>query len=176
MNIDLIPDRKEFKDKTVKYGFVDSKGTVKIPYIYEFALPFSNNLAGVRNYNNHLMGFIDSSNNARINFEYEYVYPFVEDATWMRKNGLWGLISNTNEEIIRHMYKKATPFKNNVAIVQRTDNKWGLIDRENNEICDFIYDWINSKDNKLFNVYIDGKWEYKEISDMKSNKILKLDK
>lgn len=176
MNIDLTPEKKKFTDNTVKYGFKDSNGVTKIPYMYEFALPFSNGLAGVRNYDNHLMGFIDPDNNTHINFEYDYVYPFVDDTTWMRKEGLWGLISNTNKEIIKHMYQKATPFKNDVAIVQRTDNKWGLIDIENNEICDFIYDWLNSKDNKIFDAYINGYWIKLDISEIKNNKILKLAK
>lgn len=176
MNIDLIPDRKEYTSECIKYGFVDKNGNLKIPYMYEFAMPFSSELAAVRNYDNHFMGFIDCNNNVVIDFLYDFVYPFYGDSTWMQKNGLWGLVSKDSNLLIDYSYKKASPFKNDVAIVQRTDNKWGLIDKLNNPVSSFKYDWLMSKDNVIFDAFMDGEWIKLNIDEMKNVKILKVNK
>lgn len=164
-------------DNCIKYGYVDEYNNVVIPYMYEFAYPFSCSLAGVRDIKTHLVGFVDESNNKVIDYKYEYIHPFFDNYAWVRACGLWGVIDIDGNQVIPCKYLRVCGYKNGVTIVQNKDSKWGVIDIDDNIIIPFIYDYLGSYENNIFNAFVNNTW-YKINIDNKicKSKVLVLDK
>ena len=173
MKCKLIPVFKKISGE-IKYGYDDENGKNIIPYIYEYAYPFSFGLGAVRNTGNHLVGFIDANNNVIIDFEFEYVHPFNSDVTWVLKDGLWLEIDRYGNTIIKPKYLKSCGYKNGFSVVQNANSKWGVVDKYDNIILPFEYDWIYSKDNIKFRVYSLEK--YIDLNLNENNKVYILHK
>lgn len=177
MNESLIPSFKRYSDGSVKYGYVDKNNNVVIPYIYEFALPFTCGLAGVRNYKTHLVGFINKRGEKIVDFQYDYVHPFNAGKSWTCRNGMWGLIDKTGEIIIPFKYLKTNGIKNGLSIVQNTDSKWGVINLGDEVVLPFNYNWLLSEDNSVFRALVRDKWiDIDRNGNTITGKVLKLKK
>lgn len=112
-------------------GYVDIFSRLQIPYLYEKALPFSENLAGVRYEDS--WGFIDEKNNQVISFKYQYAKSFKEGLAPVKKNGKWGYINRKDEEIIPFIFDKAFEFRGEYALVE-INNELHFIDKTGNLI------------------------------------------
>ena len=72
---------REDRNGDVKWGFIDKKGNVVIPFVYEGAGAFSEGLAAVRREDRNgdwKSGFIDKKGNEVIPFVYNEAYVFSE--------------------------------------------------------------------------------------------------
>ena len=91
------------------YGFIDLSGNIVIPLNYEFAGPFSRDVAPV--VKNGKLGFINKLGDIVIDLIYDPKYEMhdgkarIKDSFWLnetiaiRKNGKWGLINIKGEEV-----------------------------------------------------------------------------
>lgn len=144
-------------------GYVDIFSRLQIPYLYEKALPFSENLAAVRYEDN--WGFIDERNNQVIDFKYQYAKSFKEGLAPVKKNGKWGYINRKDEEIIPFIFDKAFEFRGEYALVEINNelqfiNKHGDLIKNKitetfftNNILDFPSDMISYKILEYFGIF-----------------------
>ena len=102
--------------------------------------------------NNFLNNLVDISNENNKSFEkniaivleaemdYEYLEEFHEGLARVLKDGLYGYIDKTGEEVIRCQFEDANDFHEGLAAVKK-DEKWGYIDKTGKEVirCQFFY-------------------------------------
>lgn len=101
--------------KNKKYGFIDNKGKLIVPLIYDFALDFTNGRALV--------------NKGRHTTEDPAGY----------KPGKYGFIDKTDKEVIPLIYTEAEFFNEDRARVGNGE-KVGFIDPSGKEVIPLIYD------------------------------------
>ena len=102
--------------KNNKYGFIDTKGRVVIPLMYDYAQIFEEGLVSVSKKGK--FGMIDRQNQTIIPFEYEDI----------------DLLNNLNSEDTNQSLLFSAKLKNNYA----------LINQSNQKITDFEYDTISA--------------------------------
>ena len=111
-----------------KYGYIDTTGSVVIPYVWESAGSFSKGMASVKD-SNEKWGCIDQTGKLVIPCKWYDVIVYVRGiAKVMNGRKRYGLIDRTGEIIVPCKYKKITPFRGNLAIVRDSNNKCGIVD------------------------------------------------
>ena len=81
-----------------KYGFIDKKGHVVIPFKYDDARPFQEGLARIML--NHKYGFIDKTGRVVIPCIYENAHHFSEGFAAVKLGGKWGFIDKTGKPLL----------------------------------------------------------------------------
>jgi hypothetical protein len=119
------------------FGFINSKGNLKIPAKYKKALFFSDGLAAVMP--DSTWGFIDSSGKMVVSPQYAEIRPFCDGLAAVKKNGLWGFIDTKGETIIPFQFQNALTFGDGLVAVQAQMNRntadstssplWGFVDK-----------------------------------------------
>jgi len=121
-----------------KWGFINKKGELVIPCIFDWPYSFSEGLAAVYNYKNgKKMGFIDKKGEFVILCIYEYANDFYEGLARVKLNNKWGFIDKKGEFVIPCIYESASDlvsdcfidFSEGIARVKLND-KWGFIDKK----------------------------------------------
>lgn len=119
-----------------KYGFIDKKGNVVIPFTYDDASEFKNGLARVEQ--NGKDAFINTNNEIVIPFEtYDGVYPSVgaNGLINVKKGNQYGYADANGKMVIAAQYDFVAPFgTEGLALV-------GKINQSDNEMK---YGWINA--------------------------------
>ena len=124
--------------KEDKYGIVDSKDEVIIPFMYEeYADDAENGLVTVSL--NGKFGIIDLDNKIIIPFEYEVIRNYLPENIVAKKNGKYGLINQSNENISDFMYDDLFKVKGYDNYIAKLDNKWGIVDKNLNIVEPFSY-------------------------------------
>lgn len=143
-----------------KYGAIDKRGNVIMPFQYDEADLFSSedNLLAVKK--GKYWGLVNSENSIIIPFLYdqisayeshEYKSNYLNNTVIAVKNGKYGLLSKENELLIPFEYEYLTG--NNWGYVgAKKSDKFGIIDLQNNVIIDFKYEFATCVDDKIFNV------------------------
>lgn len=103
-----------------KAGFVDEKGKLVIPAIFQAAYPFKEGLAAVQVGN--LWGFIDAKGDMLIEPQFTQTAFFSEGLAPFRKPyrklwGAWGYINRKGEVVIEPRFDTAGDFRGGVARV-----------------------------------------------------------
>ena len=138
-----IPDDEYFHEglatfyKCGKWGFIDKKGIVVIPCIFDSAGDFSEGLAGVKR--NEKWGFVDNTGREVIPCTYDEVGDFHEGFAGVKSNEKWGFVDNTGREVIPCIYDEVEDFNEGFAGVKRNE-KWGFVDNTGREVipCQFV--------------------------------------
>jgi hypothetical protein len=148
--------------KKNKYGFIDSKGVIVIPIIYddcashfmkgdEHIPPISMALDGK-------YGYIDIDGNEIVKPLYEYAASFyrANGMAAVALNGKMGFIDETGKVIIPFIYDqldntdgygtRECGFSDNFANV-KLNGKWGVIDKNNHLVIPFVYDEFLANQN-----------------------------
>ncbi len=101
------------------YNYVKvSDGGYLDEYGYEEALPFTEGLGAVLDYDTQRWGFIDTENNYVIDPIYHRVRPFSYGlAAVMNEKGRWGYIDMKGNQVIPFIYDDAYSFSSEGAIV-----------------------------------------------------------
>jgi hypothetical protein len=136
-----------------KYGFLNSKGDVVIPAVYEINENSSSCIDEFGFQNGRIClaldekyGYIDTTGKIVIPFEYDKLSDFRSGLAAFRATGnkLWGYIGETNRIRIQTKYPIAKPFIRGKAIVGRYSKEPGdknrifsLIDTMGNTISEF---------------------------------------
>lgn len=133
----MTDNRLRFAKKNNKFGYINEYDLEIIPFVYDGATDFSEDLAGV--ILNGKGGYIDTLNNVIIPFEYQQVNPF--------KNGL-AIVAN-----IESVYQTTVFYHR------------GLINNKGEVILPVEYDRVNTLDHKTFAIRKDlgdkkDLWKY----------------
>ena len=159
----------------IRIGFIDKTGSLTIPMIYDFALPFSDGLAVVQK--DDKVGFIDKNGKVVIPMIYDWASSF-SDGLAIVGIGDWedlkyGSIDKNGNIIIPFEYGTTvfesdvdttfspdiSGFSEGLAAV-RKDGKWGFIDKTNRLVIPAIYDNANAFSEGFAAVEKDGKWGF----------------
>lgn len=126
-------------DELEKYGFIDKKLKLVIPFAYRNACPFSEGLAAVQN-NDGIWGYIDTHGKLIIPYTYSHrPFRFSSGLAKVKNNdGDFGYINKANKLVIPAKYKNATHFYKGYALVREAYNGIALlIDSTGNTIASF---------------------------------------
>lgn len=111
-----------------KAGYIDTEtGRNVVPCIYEYARPYSEDLAAVRQ--NGKWGFINKAGKIIVPADYDDVTAFGEGLAGIKQGNKWGIIDATGKLVIAPRYDKITPFTAGHAFAKLTEGSWGIIDR-----------------------------------------------
>jgi len=128
----------EYKDSDLiiteqngKYGIVNKKGEVIIPFKYDFISSIGEGLIAVKL---KKWGFIDKTDEVVIPFRYDdMISPFRKGVVPVKLNGKWGFIDKTDREVIPIKYDKVYTFESGRARVKLNDREF-YIDKNGNEV------------------------------------------
>ena len=142
----------------VRYGYVDKKGKLVIPTVYNEAYAFAEGFGlvkkGDKTYFIKPDGKIafDVSNN-------DENHAFSEGYAVAKKNGKWGYLAPTGKFAIEPQYDDAFGFSEGLASVAK-DGKYGFIDKNNKVVIPFDYEetakWFY--DDKIIPAKKNGKY------------------
>lgn len=123
-----------------KFGYVDIKGNIIIPFQYDRADNFYNGIAEVKIDDNDYL--IDKKGNKLTKDGYDSCsLPYDNGLVIVRKAEKYGLITIPDKEIVPMIYDDITELYNGIYEVI-INNKHGLIDSKGKEIVPLIYDSI----------------------------------
>ena len=138
-----IPDDEYFHEglatfyKCGKWGFIDKKGIVVIPCIFDSAGDFSEGFAGIKR--NEKWGFVDNTGREVISCIYDDGGNFYEGFAGVKRNEKWGFVDSTGREVVPCIYDSVHNFHEGLAEVER-NKKWGFVDNTGREVipCQYV--------------------------------------
>jgi hypothetical protein len=140
--------------KNNKSGFINRKGELVIPLMYDGLFNYQNGLAVAIIDGKY--GYIDTKGKTVIPFIYERADSFDETLAAVKKIGKYGFINRKGTLVIPYKYSNATSFTNDRGAVAmkviEIVEKWGFIDPSGKLIIDYKYYYVQSFDS-------DGKAE-----------------
>ncbi|MDW7695065.1 WG repeat-containing protein [Flammeovirgaceae bacterium SG7u.111] len=111
-----------------KFGVIDGKGNVVVPFEYDVISDFSEGYAIARK--NGKFGCIDGNGKAVLPFMFDGIQVPAEGACIVKKgrgkSGKWGLVNLQNKQLLPFEYSMIYPFKNGIARM-RVGRKWGAV-------------------------------------------------
>jgi hypothetical protein len=119
-----------------KWGFVDDSGATVIPFKYDYARNFSEELAAVEL--NSKYGFIDKTGREVIPLKYNFAGDLSEGLAAVKLNDKWGYVDKTGATVIPIKYDNAKSFSEGLARVE-LNGKWGYIDKTGKEVVPVEY-------------------------------------
>jgi hypothetical protein len=139
------------------FGFVNEKGEIVIPLIYDTAHNFHKNLAAVKL--NGKYGFIDKTGKFIISPKYDTVYFVGEEFAVVSIGNYKGFVNldERKEVVPPTKYNDVRAFHKNLAAVQQ-NGKWGFVNKEGVEVVPPKYDDIDYFSNGFAKVQEGGKW------------------
>ncbi|MFZ5552612.1 MAG: WG repeat-containing protein [Bacteroidota bacterium] len=153
------------KKKRERWGFINTKGELVVPFKYNEVYDFKNGYAHVLKIeeskitdqyvimNGGRHGFIDKTGWPVIPLIYEDVQDFSEGLAPVKWKGKWGFINEKGEMIIPPAFDMAAPFLNGMAMVGKTDadfnEKYGYINKKGTLVIPFRYDYAMDFENGM---------------------------
>jgi hypothetical protein len=164
---ELIPVRKNSK-----WGFININGKIAIEPHFDYALTFSEGLAGVQIMNK--WGYIDSTGQIIIQPQFDDIPgnfkegiariskfdknpALYQDSELIITGSRFGYADREGKIVIEPQYRQAYDFSEGLAAVMRID-KYGYIDKEGERVTDFIFDHAESFYKNRAIVSFNGKW------------------
>jgi hypothetical protein len=164
-DLELFNEGLSAAKKNNKWGYVDKKENVVIPFTYKYAYDFKNNIARVS---------LGTKQNGYINKEGKIVIPLNYFAFRTMNNGMflgswcsdinckkrnWDLIDVSNIQDVK-IISLSGGFKDpsEGLLATERNNKWGFIDKYGNEIIEFKYEDAFSFSEGFARVKINGIW------------------
>lgn len=140
-----------------KYGYIDQKGTMKIPANYDYATTFSCGYAIV--VSGEDMYFIDEKGNMQGGMSYDEIYPFFNDYAIFELDGKYGLLNKKLEYQIQPIYSDLGDMRDGLAYASLQGDKYGFVNKSGKQVINenykYVYDFIDG----LAPVSSDGtKW------------------
>lgn len=150
-------------EKNGKYGFINEKGEVVIPAIYQAVGVFSEGLVKVTI--NDKDGYINHNGELVIPAIYDFTMYFCQGLAVACKDGKFGYINPKGETVIEFEYDDAKDFfePDGFAAV-RKNGKEGLIDRHGNIVMPIQYEHAMSTSDGVATIF-DGTSEISVYND-----------
>lgn len=139
--------------KNGKYGFIDKKGNLIIPMIYDSAYRFSDGLAAVKF--GDMWGFVDTLGKMVIPATFDHAMPFTENLAAVESEGKWGFINRKGEIVVPPSFQQVESFYEDLAAF-KVENKWGFIDTSGVPAIPAVYDRVSGFQNGVSEVIIDN--------------------
>ncbi len=128
-----------------KYGYIDQKGTMKIPAMYDYTTTFSCGYALVQSGEN--LYFIDKKGNIQGGMSFDDANPFFNDYAVFELDGKYGLLNKKLEYQIQPIYSWLGDFRDGLAYASMQGDKYGFVNKSGkytiNEIYKYAYDFID---------------------------------
>lgn len=141
--------------KDGKYGFIDSRGRLRIANRYDDIQDFKENLAAIKI--NGKWGFINHEEKIVVQPAYEEVSPFKGGFSVVKQKGLTGLIDKTGKIILPIRYQ-ALEVLPNQRIRIKQDGLVGLASADGKMILNPKYSYLNDLTNGFVIVERDDKY------------------
>lgn len=145
------------QDNIGRWGFLDSKFNIKIPFQYSNAKPFSEGYAPIES--NGRWGYIDESGTEVITPEYIIALPFSEDMAMVGNDNYVGFINKKGALAIPMEYNAGSSFKEGLAVVSK-EGKYGFIDKQGSLKIPYEYNDAMDFNEGLAAVEQNGKWGF----------------
>lgn len=144
--------------KGVKWGVIDSKGNVVIPFIYELLIGTENLLFITKKIDK--WGVINIENEEVIPLIYDsYSYCRKETIHTLSKEGKFGFYDTISNKFFGLNYQGACCFNEEYAAV-KINGKWGYIDKSFNTVIPFDFDDAKSFHDGIAAVKKGKEWGY----------------
>lgn len=138
-----------------KYGFVDEKGKVVVPVVYDNIWDFKNGLAKVSL--NGKYGLIDEKGKVILLAICDDIIDFENGLAKIELYGKWGEVDKKGNVIVKVIYDYIWDFKDGLAKV-KLNGKHGFIDNKGVVVVPIIYDDIINFENELARVKLNNRW------------------
>lgn len=170
--IGIENDKWERNDRSVfyvkqkdKYGFFDAAGKQVIPFIYDRAREFHEDLAAVSIDGKY--GFIDKAGHTVIPFIYDQAHSFHEGLAAVKKDGKYGYIDKSGKVVIPFIIVssdgwngfEARDFSEGLVVIKMGD-KYGCMDKEGVMVVPCAFDKTYSCAEGMVCVQVDQKYGY----------------
>jgi len=144
----------KFREKN-NFGFIDAKGEITIPAIFDKASDFNDGYAVVKKSIKY--GVIDKQGGFLFEPVKSKIIDFTEGMVLIQAtNFKFGFLNSDGEEITKTVFKEALPFSEGLACV-KFKGKWGFIDSDGNWVVEPQFKEAKSFDAGLALV-CPGKW------------------
>jgi hypothetical protein len=144
--------------KPNKWGFVNNKNEIMIPFVYDFVNPFKNGLAYVENNGKK---FFITLKNLNLANDFDEVRIFTFGLAAVSKNNKWGFIDETGKLVIPMIYDEVGYFDQNSLSSVSKNGKSGFINKKGVEIIPIIYEMVKSEQlDDLVIVRKNYKWAF----------------
>ncbi len=136
----------DINDRNYKIGFINKKGEIAIPLIFDVVNPFSQNLAFA--IKGDTFGFIDKKGNYKFYVDGYTARLFSNGRTFVgvlyrQKEMIWKLIDSNGVVKRNYEFEDVREFSENIAVVKK-NGRWMFIDLDGNEILSNNYQYIES--------------------------------
>ena len=161
----------EVVEKEGKYGCVDPKGKLRIPYIYDFIEPFTNSLV-TRVSIDDKWGLINKTGEEIVPLAYDNLsFPNDQGFFLAEKDGKCGAIDSNGRVIMPFQYEydrfPYLPDGDDLISFIKND-KYGYIDSQGKEAIPFIFNNVDDcgfdRETGLVSVEINGKWGFIDMT------------
>jgi len=134
-----------FKNLNNKYGLVDIKGNIKIPFIYDENLNFDGNNFSIAQKKNKF-GIIDINNKEIVPFNYNWISQIdeAEENLFIISNPSGASLINLNKKAFVSGEEIQSIFNSPLKFIVKRNKKYGIVDLQNKIILPFEYDEISN--------------------------------
>ncbi|MEO7098594.1 MAG: WG repeat-containing protein [Luteolibacter sp.] len=135
-----------------KYGFIDKKGRLVIPFLYEKAGEFNDGLAPVaarrsKDQNELSYGYVNPRGEEVIPLHFQDARPFSEGFAAVKQAGKWRFIDINGNFTIKENFDDAQSFSEGLAAVKLEETDWGFIDTKGKLVIPFAHSsWFKFSD------------------------------
>lgn len=158
--------------KEGKYGFIDIKGNVVVPFLFNWVSEMKNGTAIVEL--DEKYGLIDKKGKYLITPKYEYLKfeSFNDGLAIFKQNGLEGAINKSGKIIIPNEYDYIGEFYNGYAVAKK-NGKVGIIDKKGNTIVPFKYYYLGNVINRFSISFQEDEKTKMGLMDLKEKVLIK---
>lgn len=156
--------------ETRKWGFVNRQGKTIIPFKFQNANPFHENLSAVSQ--NNLVGYIDKSGGWVIPPRFSpmightdplFLPNFSEGLAVYRDKDKYGFINSDGIIVIPASFDRAESFSEGLALV-KLNEKAGYLKKDGQYAIEPKFESGGKFSNGLASIRIDGKWGYIDVA------------
>jgi hypothetical protein len=138
-----------------RYGFIDSKGRLRVANRYEAVKGFSEGYAAVKILGK--WGFINKFDNIAIQPVYEDVHPFSRGLALVKQKGLYGVVDAKGKLVLPVRYQKIS-FLPTGNILFEINQLKGLANHDGRVVMNAKYQLLEDEGNGYFIIGRDGKY------------------
>ena len=151
--------------KDEKWGYVNSRHRVVVPYLYDYASDFRDERAcvGVGERGSRKYGYIDHDGNVVIPLIYDKPADFVDGKAYVTKDGKHGTIDKDGNELIPVIYDYVgfEFIENEGLVMVRQGDRCGFVRTNGDVVIPIVYEDAECYfSNELVRVKLHGQWGY----------------